>query len=299
MEFQLFAMQTFCSKIVRAPWFHHLIVVVILIAGAIVGIETSPAMLERAGGVLHALDNIVLGIFIVEILLKWGALWPRPWRYFADGWNVFDFIIVAGCLLPFGGPYVAVLRLFRLLRVLRLVTAVPKLQYLVTAMLKSLPSMGYVALLLGLIFYIYAVVGVTMFGANDPMHFGGLGRAMLTLFSVVTLEGWVEVMDLQRLGSDKVEGFEGQMKALGAVPHAMPLAAVAYFVSFVLVGTMVMLNLVIGVIINAMDDAHKEALEHAVENAGADLDRESDLRNRLADLRRRIGEMEELLVKRL
>ena len=136
--------------------------------------------MERHGTLLLGLDKFILGVFIVEALLKMAAHGRQPWRYFADGWNVFDFLIVVLCLLPVGGPFAAVLRLARALRLLRLVSALPKLQLLVGALLKSLSAMGYVSLLLALLFYIYAVAGIHLFGAHDPKHFGSL-RAALAL----------------------------------------------------------------------------------------------------------------------
>ena len=132
------------------------------------------------------MDQVILWIFVVEIVIKMGAEGKQPWRYFADPWNVFDFIIVAVCFLPINAEYAAVLRLLRLLRVLKLVRALPRLQILVGALLKSIPSMGYVSLLLLMLFYVYACAAVILFGENDPVHFRNLPLAMLSLFRVVT-----------------------------------------------------------------------------------------------------------------
>jgi len=123
-------MIAFIKQIVGAKLFHHFIVAVILLAGVVAGLETSPAMLERHGILLLGLDKSILGVFIVEALLKMVAHGRQPWRYFADGWNVFDFLIIVVCLLPVGGPFAAVLRLARALRLLRLVSTLPKLQLL-------------------------------------------------------------------------------------------------------------------------------------------------------------------------
>src|SRR5512142_7212 len=130
-------------QIVQAKWFHHGIVAVIVLAGIVAGLETSPAILQRHGPTLHVLDMLILGIFVFEALLKMAAHGRRPWLYFADGWNVFDFLIILICVLPVGGPFAAVLRLARALRLLRLVSTLPKLQLLVGALLKSLSAMGY------------------------------------------------------------------------------------------------------------------------------------------------------------
>lgn len=255
-------MQTWSARVVESSTFKSFIIGVIVLAGVLVGLTTDPGMVERFGTVIQVLDGIILAIFTVEIVLKMIALQPRPLDFFKDSWNVFDFVIVAVCFLPFGGSYVAVLRLFRLLRVLRLVTAIPRLQLLVTAMLKSLPSMGYVSLLLLLLFYIYAVVGVMLFRENDPVHFGDLWLSLLSLFRIVTLEDWTDIMYLQIYGSDNYEGYNQDSPE--RVSRAMPIVGAAYFVSFVLIGTMVMLNLVIGVIINGMDEAQREIADRSL-----------------------------------
>lgn len=231
-----------CRRLVDHSAFKGTIVAVILLAGLVVGLETHSGLVARHGTLLHALDKIILGIFVMEICLKLGAEFPRPWRYFRDPWNNFDFVIVAVCLLPFDSEFAAVLRLARVLRVLRLVTVLPKLQILVGALLKSIPSMGYVGLLLSILFYIYAVTGVFFFGKADPLHFGSLGDALLTLFGVITLEGWTGLM------YDLLRGNSG----------VHPAKVVVYFLSFVLFGTMIMLNLFIGVIMNSMQEMHEE-----------------------------------------
>ncbi len=244
------------TRIAAARWFQNGITLVILFAAVLVGVETDPEIAAAHHGLLTFLDQLVLGIFSLEMLIKLGAAGRRPWNYFRDPWNVFDFLIVTVCYLPIHSQYVTVLRLLRLLRVLRLVRALPQMQLLVTALLKSIPSMVYVAGLLSLLFYVYAVAGVFVFGQNDPLHFGSLGKAMLSLVGVVTLEGWVDLMNIQIYGCDRY-GY-GDYPELCTSPMAMPSAATAYFVSFVLLGTMVVLNLFIGVIMNGMEEAQRE-----------------------------------------
>ena len=233
---------TSCMRITESAVFRRFIIAVILLAAVVVGLETDRGLMERHGGLLHAIDRIILGVFVVEILLKLAAKAPRPQRYFCDPWNVFDFVIVVVCLLPMHAEFAAVLRLARVLRVLRLVTSLPKLQLLVGALLKSIPSMGYVGVLLSLLFYIYAVSGVFFFGEANPEHFGGLGRALLTLAGVITLEGWTDLM-------------YGLLAPGAAVSK---VKVIVYFLSFVLFGTMIMLNLFIGVIMNSMQEMQEE-----------------------------------------
>lgn len=242
-----------CVRIRDAAWFQNFIIAVIIFAGVVVGMETYPYMVEHYGVQLHFLDNLILGIFVVEIIIKMTAEGKKPWRYFYDPWNVFDFIIVAVCFVPGMGEYAMVMRLVRLLRVLRLVTAIPRLQLLVGALLRSLPSMVYVSILLSMLFYIYAVAAVFLFGENDPIHFGNLQISLLSLFRVVTLEDWTDIMYIQMYGCD-FYGYQGY-EQLCTAPEAMPIVGSLFFVSFVLMGTMVFLNLFIGVIINGMDEA--------------------------------------------
>jgi voltage-gated sodium channel len=244
----------FCQHILAARWFQPFIVGVILAAGALVGLETYPALYLRFGAWFRGIDQFILGTFVVEMFLKIGAHGRRPWGFFQDPWNGFDFLIVAVCLLPLEGQYLAVLRLARVLRVLRLVTVLPRLQLLVGALLKGLPSMGYVGLLLLLLLHIYAVIGVFLFGTNDPARFGSLSTALLSLFQVVTLDNWSDILYSQMSGSPAA-GDRGNLTS----PGARPYAAVVYFVSFILLGTMIMLNLFIGVIIGGMQEAQREA----------------------------------------
>ena len=226
-------------QIVQAKWFHHGIVAVIVLAGIVAGLETSPAILQRHGPMLHVLDMLILGIFVFEALLKMAAHGRRPLLYFADGWNVFDFLIILICVLPVGGPFAAVLRLARALRLLRLVSTLPKLQLLVGALLKSLGAMGYVALLLALMFYIYGVAGIHLFGAHDPKNFGSLAAAFLSLFRLVTLDNWADLFSAQ-------------------VAHVSGLKVAIYFITFIVFGTMIILNLFIGIIMNSMAEMHAE-----------------------------------------
>lgn len=249
-------MSAVLRKVADDTRFQNFITAVIVLAGVVVGLETHPPLVDNYGTILHFLNDIILWIFVAEVVVKIGAEGKRPWRYFLDPWNVFDFLIVAVCFMPVNAQYVAVLRLARLLRVLKLVRALPRLQILVSALLKSIPSMAYVALLLGMLFYVYSVAAVFLFGANDPVHFGNLPIAMLSLFRVVTGEDWTDVMYIQMWGCDKY-GY-GDMMEMCTAPMSYPVFGALFFVSFMLLGAMVILNLFIGVIMGGMDEAEKE-----------------------------------------
>lgn len=247
-------------SIADSTWFQNFVTAVIVLAGILVGIETYENIAHEHHTLLHTLDKIILGIFIVEIAVKMGAEGAKPWRYFLDAWNVFDFVIVAAAFIPGMGQYAVVLRLLRLLRVLKLVRALPKLQVLVGALLKSIPSMFYVSLLLFMLFYVYAVAAVFLFGQNDPLHFRNLDASLLTLFRVVTLEDWTDIMYIQMFGCEAYN-LEMDQAIMCTEPQPQYWLAVAYFVSFVLLGTMVILNLFIGVIMSGMDEARLETEE--------------------------------------
>jgi len=250
------------TKIVSAPWFARFILIAIGLTGILSGVETYPLFRGASplAGAVEWAQYAILCIFVAEIALKIAAFGSHPWRYFKNGWNIFDASIVAVSLLPVGAEYLVVLRL---VRVLRLFTALPGLQILLTALLRGIPSLGYVGLLLLLHFYIYSVIGTFAFGSNDPLRFGSLHRSMLTLFQVLTLEGWNDILATEYLGSDV--GYDDAWKqvpeASDRLSIAHPLIAPAYFVSFILIGTMIVLNLVTGVIITSLEEANAAAEE--------------------------------------
>ena len=276
-------MTSFFKKIAEASWFQNTVTIAILFAGVLVGIETYADLAEKYHGILSFLNKLILAIFIAEIVVKMGAEGKKPWNYFKDAWNIFDFIIVAAAFMPFGGSSIAILRLLRLLRVLKLIKALPKLQMLVGALLKSIPSMGYVSILLFLLFYIYAVAGVFFFGANDPVHFGDLQTSMLSLFRAVTLEDWTDLMYINMYGCDQY-GYDAGSTSPCLNPAATPGLAVSYFVSFVLIGTMIILNLFIGVIMNGMDDARAEMAEEDRLASKTDAIQIDDIEEKITEL---------------
>lgn len=248
------------GRIVASAWFQNVILLLILFAAMLVGVETYPSVMAVHGDLLHSFDKIILWLFVLEAVLKMAQHGKHWYRYFQDPWNIFDFLIVVVCFLPVNAQYAAVLRLARILRALRLVSVVPQLQLIVGSLIKSLPSMMYVSILLALMFYIYAVMGVFLWRENDPVHFRDLQTSMLSLFRVVTLEDWTDIMYIQMWGSDRYPFSDGDRAAYAGQFHsaASPVIGAIYFVSFVLMGTMIMLNLFIGVIIQSMEEAQDE-----------------------------------------
>lgn len=259
------------AKIADAVWFQRFIILVIILAGVLVGFETYPDIHNQYLKEFRIADLIIQGIFTVEIIIRILAYGRRPLNFFKSVNNVVDFIITALFYIPLGGAYAAVLRLVRIIRVLRLITALPRLQILVGALVKSFPSMGYISILLLLQMYVFAVIGNFLFGKNDPENFGNLGIAILTLFQIITLEGWVEIMKAQ----------------------PQNLVTILYFISFILLGTMIVLNLFIGVVMNGFEEVKKEIEEemYLKEKKSKLQDELNQISVNLADIRKRIDKL--------
>ncbi|GAV19332.1 voltage-dependent calcium channel T type alpha-1G [Mariprofundus micogutta] len=233
-------MQLIAQKMIQHRYFEYFIVSVILISAALIGMETSPALMAAYGDWIDWGNRLVLLIFILEAAIKIYAVAPKVGDYFRQGWNVFDFTIILLALIPSTGDLAMLARVARLLRVLRLISAIPELRLIVATLMKSIPSMGNIMLLMGVIFYIYAVAGQQLFHKHDPQHWDNLGIALLTLFRIVTLEDWTDVMY--------------------TAMEMHPLAWI-YFVSFVIMGTFVIINLFIAVVLNNLDEAKAERLK--------------------------------------
>ncbi len=260
----------FARKVTESALFKYGILLTIISSAILTGLETYSGILNKYEQLFLKLDRIIILIFTIEIILKLLAQGKNPKQYFRDPWNIFDFIIVVLCYLPSDLRFVSMLRIVRLLRVLRLISVLPKLQLLVNTLIKSLPSISYVIILLTLLFYIYAVAGCFIFGQNDPIHFGSLHVAMLTLFSVVTLEGWVEILKINMYGCANY-GYENYSH-LCQSSNGQPAAAVIYFITFILLGSMIFINLFIGVVMNSMSESEREmALLKAKSKNSSDL----------------------------
>ncbi|MEQ1826391.1 MAG: ion transporter [Pirellula sp.] len=255
-------MVQFCRNVTTSASFGRFIICLIVLSGLFAGAETYAIFSEGTflGNLLQIAQNVILSVFFIEIVMKIIACGNKPWSFFLQPWNVFDCVILSICLLPINMHSAAVVRMARILRALRMITVLPRLRLLVSALLKSIPSLGYIGVLLGLHFYIYSVVGTVTFGENDPIRFGSLHATASTLFQVLTLEGWNDVRDTQILGSDVAYDDAWKELAEGQrVSHARPLIASIYFISFILLGTMIMLNLFTGVIITSMEEAQEES----------------------------------------
>ena len=242
-------MRDLAHRLTHSLGFEYFIIGLILFNAVLVGVETLPAAMNNYSGWIDYGQWAILAVFIVEAALKIFAVSPRADRYFRDGWNVFDFSIIVLSLVPATGGFAVVARLARLMRLLRLVSAIPEMRLIVATLVRSIPSMLHIVALMSLMVYIYAIIGYQLFHEHDPEHWRNLGIALLSLFRVVTLEDWTDIM----------------YKAM----ELHPLTWI-YFVSFVVLGTFVVINLFIAVVINNLDEAKQERLRSLEEAPTAD-----------------------------
>lgn len=243
----------------------HAIIALIAFNAIALGLETSVAVMARWGGALELIDGIVLGVFVLELAFK---LFGHGLRFFRNGWNVFDFVIVGIALMPASGAF-SVLRALRILRVFRLVSAVPQMRVVVESVFRALPGLGSIAAMLVLFFYVFAVMATKLFGADHPAWFGTLGESMFTLFQIMTLEGWSEI-------------------AKGVMAE-QPWAWI-FFISYILLATFLVLNLVIGVVVSSIQSRIEAESEDRVII-------DPTLKDELVELRSEINKLRESLDK--
>lgn len=229
----------FCKKVASQHWFEQTILAIVVFNGVIIGLETSQSLHDRYGALFLSLNSIILWIFVLEAAIKITAEAPRVDRYFRQGWNQFDFLVIVLSFMP-TGQFAMLARLVRVLRIARLISAIPELRLIIATLLRSLPGMGHIVMLLAVLFYIYGVTGYYLFHEIDPDNWGNLGKCLLTLFGIVTLETWVDKMSV----------------LLPALPFAW-----IYFVSFIVVGTFTFINLFVAVVINNLSESKENFKE--------------------------------------
>ena len=214
-------------------YFEATILGLIIFNSIILALETSPGIVQASGNWLLAIDNILLTIFVIELLLRLAVDFKGFWR---DPWRLFDFFVIVIALLPTAGP-LSILRALRILRVLRLISAVPAMRRVVAGLLGAMPGMGSILFLIGLIFFVFSVISTKLFGAAFPEWFGTLGASAYTLFQIMTLESW-------------------SMGIVRPVMEVFPYAWIL-FVPFIILTAFTVLNLFIGVIVDAMQSEHE------------------------------------------
>ncbi len=269
------AIVRFCAQLADSSTFNFFIFGVILANAAVLGLETYPRVASGYGDELRLLNDVFLGVFVVELAIRFVGFGRRPQDFFRSGWNIFDFLVVAASFAPGLRENAMLLRIARLARVLRIVRLLPDLRVLVVAIGRSIPGVLSLAVLALLVLFVYGMIGWTIFQDHAPKDYGTIGEAMLTLFVALTLEN---LPDQIALGRDLSEW------------------TLLYFISYALIAAFLIFNILIGVVINSLEEAR--AIEHAreradrLEHGGPTIeDRVSDLQEALtaleADLRDR------------
>jgi len=247
--------------------FELFVVAVIIFSALVIGAKTY----ELSSGLLRAiviLDWMVTFIFLFEITIRFIGE-PEKKRFFYNGWNVFDTLIVVISLIPIDNSDMALIgRLVRIFRVLRMVSIIPELRVLLNSLLKALPQLGYVMLMMFIIFYIYAAVGATFFAEINNVLWGDISISMLTLFRVMTFEDWTDVM------------YETMA--------VYPMSWIFYF-SFICLTAFAFLNMVIGIVVSTLEEEHAQIAKQEAEDAGEPS---------MLDLQKQIAELKALIEKR-
>ncbi len=258
------------DRLVDSSAFAAAVVAVILANALVLGLQTYPGLDRRYGDTLDLLNGIFLAFFVVEILLRIASYLPRPWRFFLDGWNVFDFLAVGLAFAPGLSENATVLPLARLARIVRVVHLLPDVRVLITAVVRSLPPLGSMAILTTLILFIYGMVGWQLFGDEQPQHWGTIGQAMLTLFVMLTLENFPQYME----------------RGMEIHPWSW-----VFFVSFILVAAFIVINVLIGIVLNSMEEARELARRESLSP-----DEAVPVLERIEYLRSALNELEQELV---
>ncbi len=220
----------FCVRLTSSKIFKNTIVLIILINSIVLGLITSETIYAKFGEILEFILSTSVVIFTIEIILR---IIAKGWKFFLNGWNIFDFLLVAIAFMPETGAAIT-FRVFRVLRALRMVSSLKKLRHIVSAILVSAPHVFWAAVLLMIIFYIFGIMGQNLFHEAFPQWFGTLGETVYTLFQVTTLESW-------------------SMGIARPVMKVYPWAWM-YFVPFVMISSYIVLNVVVGVVVNATSD---------------------------------------------
>jgi voltage-gated sodium channel len=270
------------ARAVESPAFTTVVVATIAVNAAVLGLQTYEGVVERWGGVLDLINAVCLGIFVVELAVRMASYWPRPWRFFRSGWNVFDFVVIGAAFVPGIRQNSTLLRLVRLLRVVRIIRVLPDLRVLLLGVWRSVLPLASIAAVTAMLLFVYGMVGWIWFGDELPGEWGDIGRAMLTLFVMLTLENFPIYMDA----------------AMDVEPWAW-----VYFVSFILIAAFIVLNVLIGIVLNSMEEAREfERRRELRERHGAagpspiDPEAHAHVAERIVILRRALEDLELQLV---
>jgi len=248
--------------------FELFVVGVIIISALLVGAKTYPIP-ETVSQAIVWLDVGITFLFLFEIIVRFIAE-PNKKRFFHNGWNVFDTLVVVVSLIPIDNSDMALVgRLVRVFRVLRMVSIIPELRMLLNSLVRALPQLGYVVLLMFIIFYIYAAIGATFFAGINPDLWGDIAISMLTLFRVMTFEDWTDVM-YETMAVYKLSWI--------------------FYLTFIFLTAFVFLNMMVGAILEVMSEEHRNAREEQ-----ANIDSLPATQGQVNELKAQLAELKELL----
>lgn len=244
--------------------FEWFVISIIVFSALVIGVKTYPIP-PFVNNLVIILDWLITVIFLIEIVIRFLAE-PVKRNFFKSGWNIFDTLIVTISLIPIDNSELAVVgRLIRIFRVLRMISIIPELRLLLNSLLKALPQLGYVMLLMFIIFYIYAAVGSTFFAQVNPTLWGDIAISMLTLFRVMTFEDWTDVM------------YETQVE--------YPFSWI-FYLTFIFFTAFAFLNMVIGIVVNVLEEERQKQKDDTVEELHLEeLDQLQIIRAELAELK--------------
>jgi voltage-gated sodium channel len=260
------SMTDLCRRIVASRWFDPLMLVVIFVNAIALGLETYDSVARSIGDELHTANDVILGLFVVELLIRFGATGFNPRRFFRSGWNVFDFVVIAASFAPGLRENATLLRLVRLARIVRAVRLLPDLRILTVAVARSIPGVASLAVISLLLVYVYGMVGWVIFHNHDPANFANIGQSMVTMFVLLTLENLPTYIAKGQELSDWT---------------------LLFYVSYVLVASFLIFNLFIGIVINSMEEARAIEL-HRAERELLEEDRANDERAHAVVVRERL-----------
>lgn len=257
------------NNLVESKKFQNFIIILIILNGITMGLETSSNVMNSFGSLIHIFDIFVITVFTIEVVLR---IIAHKLSFFKDPWSLFDFFVVTISLIPSSGSF-SVLRILRVLRLFRLITVVPQMRKIVSALISVIPGMLSIVGLMSLIFYVFAIMATNLYAQTFPQWFGTLGESFYTLFQIMTLESW-------------------SMGVVRPIMEQHPLAW-TFFVPFIFIATFVMINLVVAIIVDAMaiiKEEEKEIYEEVKEE-------EKDLKKEILSLKDEIIELKELVRK--
>lgn len=278
-------MSASCRRIVESRWFDPLMLAVIFANAVTLGLETYDSIDDSIGDQLGLVNDVVLGVFVVELLIRLGAHGRRPADFLRSGWNVFDLLVIVASFAPGVRENATLLRLVRLLRIVRAVRLLPDLRVLTVAVGRSIPGVASLAVITLLLVYLYGMVGWLIFRDHDPENFANVGQSMVTMFVLLTLENLPTYIEKGQALSDWT---------------------LLFYVSYVLLASFLIFNLFIGIVINSMEEARAIEL-HRAEKALLDDDDANDeeahavvVEERLRALKTAVEELErELAAQRV